>query len=341
MAAQRVAAALDHLTLPLRGEWLAVTGNLTALRQNRRFHTADLNRCWTEPEMRAMLARDPATDSPDQAEQRELMETFGAAAHRARGTLVLLDLHTTSGESPPFLVLSDSLRNRDVAGGLPGTVILGLEESVDGTLLDYMSQLGHCALVAESGSHLSAEAVCIHESYIWAAMAACGQLDRADVPGYADHMRRLRFASRSAPRVVEIRFRHDIADEDRFVMQPGFSSFQRVTRDEVLAHDRNGPVRATQSGLVLMPLYQPQGDEGFFIVKPVRRIWLKVSRVVRTLRLGVLLPLLPGVRRDPDRPDALRVNLGVARFYTREIFHLFGYRRRRREGDTLLFTRRR
>ncbi|MHC4953856.1 MAG: succinylglutamate desuccinylase/aspartoacylase family protein [Planctomycetota bacterium] len=341
LAAQRVSAALDHLSLPLRGEWLAVAGNLSALRHDRRYHTVDLNRCWTEPELRAMLARDPATDSTDQAEQRELVDAFGAAAERARGPLVLLDLHTTSGESPPFLVLSDSLRNRNVAAGLPGTVILGLEESVDGTLLDYISNLGHCALVAESASHRSAAAVALHESYIWASMASCGQLDRADVPGYADHMRRLKEASRDAPRVVEIRYRHDIKPDDRFVMQPGFRSFQRVEEGEVLAHDRDGPVRAPRGGLLLMPLYQEQGDEGFFIVKPVRPIWLKVSRIVRTLRLGRLLPLLPGVRRDPDRPDGLRVNIRVARFYTAEIFHLFGYRRRRREGEQLLFTRRR
>ena len=288
-----------------------------------------------------MLLRDPAADGPEQAEQRDLVDLLGEAAERARGDLVLFDLHTTSGESPPFLVLSDTLRNRDVAGGMPGTAILGLEESVDGTLLEYMSQLGHRAIVVESGQHAATSAVEFHESYIWVGMAAAGLLDAADVPGYADHRHRLIAAGRHAPRVVEVLHRHDVQPEDRFAMRPGFKSFQRVEAGETLAHDRHGPVRAPIGGMVLMPLYQAQGSDGFFIVRRVHRFWLKLSRLLRMMRLGRLLRLLPGVRRDPDRPDALRVNARVARFYAVQIFHLFGYRRRRREGDTYVFTRRR
>jgi len=341
LAAQRVSAALDNLSLPLRGEWMAISGNVAALRQEKRFLATDLNRCWTEPEIRAMLVRDPAADHPEQAEQRELVDVLGEAAERARGELVLFDLHTTSGESPPFLVLSDTLRNRDVAAGMPGTVILGLEESIDGTLLEYMSQLGHRAIVIESGQHAAAVAVEFHESYIWVGMAAAGQLDPADVPGYADHRRRLIAAGRGAPRVVEILYRHDVRPEDEFEMHPGYQSFARLGRGTLVARDKTGPVYSPRNGMILMPLYQPQGSDGFFVVRPVRRFWLKLSRVVRTLRLGRLLTLLPGVHRDPDRPDALRVDPHVARFYAVQIFHLFGYRRRRREGETLVFTRRR
>jgi len=340
LAAQRVCAALDQLSLPLRGEWLALAGNLKALRQERRFLSTDLNRCWTEPEVRAMLLRDPMLDTAEQAEQRELIGIFGEAAKRARGPLILFDLHTTSGKSPPFLVLSDTIANRDVARRLPGTIILGLEESVDGTLLDYMSQIGHRGLVIESGQHSAEDAVAIHESYIWVGFAAAGQLDSADIPGFADHTRNLRAARDSAPRIVDIRYRHPVLPEDGFVMQPGFASFQQVEKDELLARDRDGPVHAPQSGMVLMPLYQDQGSDGFFLVRRVHGIWVFLSRVLRRLRLGRLLPILPGVRRDADQPDALRVDAKVARWYTVEIFHLFGYRRRRREGDTYLFTRR-
>jgi len=323
LAAQRVSAALDNLSLPIRGEWMAITGNLEALRQEKRFLEFDLNRCWTEPEVRAMLLRDPAADGPEQAEQRELVNLLGDAAERGRGHLVLFDLHTTSGESPPFLVLSDTLRNRDVAAGMPGTVILGLEESIDGTLLEYMSQLGHRAVVVESGQHKSAAAIEFHESYIWIGMAAAGLLDPADVPGYAEHRRRLIDAGRASPRVVEVLDRQDVQPSDGFTMRPGFQSFQRVEAGVHLADNSRGRITAPRSGLILMPLYQPQGSEGFFIVRRVHVFWLKLSRILRTLRLAWVLPLLPGVRRDPDRPDALRV-----------------YRRRPREGDILVFTSR-
>jgi len=340
IAARKVSDALDLLSLPLRGEWMAITGNVAALRQEKRFLAFDLNRCWTEPEIRAMLLRDPAADAPEQVEQRELIDLLGEAAERARGDLVLFDLHTTSGESPPFLVLSDTLRNRDIAAGMPGTVILGLEEAIDGTLLEYISQIGHRAVVVESGQHAATSAIEFHESYIWVGMAAAGMLDPADVPGYGEHRKRLMKAGRGSPRVVEVLERHPVDPEDAFVMLPGFKSFQRIDRHMHLAHDRSGPILAPRDGMLLMPLYQSQGSDGFFVVRRVHRFWLKLSRILRTLRLGWVLPLLPGVRRDPDRPDALRVNARVARFYAVQIFHLFGYRRRRREGDVHVFTRR-
>lgn len=340
LAAQRVSAALDNLTLPLRGEWMAIVGNVAALNADRRFLVQDLNRCWSEPEVRSMLARDPAQDSPEQSEQRELVEIFGEAAQRSRGQLIVLDLHTTSAESPPFLVLSDTLANRSIAAGLPGTVILGLEEAVDGTLLDYMSQLGHRGVVVESGQHREEKAISFHESFIWLAFAAAGLLDERDVPGYHEHAHVLREACRSAPRVVEVRHRHPVEDEDEFVMRPGFRSFQKVEQDDVIADDRSGPVRTPRAGMLLMPLYQELGSDGFFVVRPVKRFWLRVSRALRRLRLHVLLPLLPGVSKDRDRRGTLRVDPKVARLYTVEIFHLFGYRKRRSDGDMLRFSRR-
>lgn len=339
-AAQRVAAALENLSLPYRGDWIAVAGNVAALRSGRRFLSHDLNRCWTEPEVRALLARDPAEDSPEQAEQRELVEILGDAASQARGPLIVFDLHTTSAASPPFVLFSDTLANRKIARGLPGTEILGLEEAIDGTLLDYLGQIGHPGLVIESGQHEDEAAVRFHESYIWLAMAAAGALDAEDVPGYAEHKRVLREARKAAPRIVEVRYRHPVAAEDSFRMRPGFRSFQRVEEGDVLADDRHGEVRAPEAGMLLMPLYQELGSDGFFLVRPVQRFWLRLSYLLRTLRLHVLLPLLPGVRRDPDRPGSLRVDPHVARLWTVEIFHLFGYRKRRPEGDMLRFTRR-
>ena len=36
---------------------------------------------------------------------------------------------------------------------------------------------------------------------------------------------------------------------------------------EILAEDQHGAIRAKDDGLILMPLYQRKGTEGFFLVK--------------------------------------------------------------------------
>ena len=340
LAAQRVLSRLDENRPPLRGELVALAGNLGALAANRRFVQSDLNRTWIRDRI-AELRRNADSGNVEEREMCSLLEVIEATAARATTPLVVLDLHTTSGKSPPFVLVSDRLPNRPIAFALPGPVILGLEETVDGTLLEFMTEAGHRAIVIEGGQHADPASVDNHEAAIWLGLVAAGALDADDVPDHARMRRRLREATRGLPRVVELRHRHSITEENGFVMEPGFVGFQPVQQGDLLARHAAGEIRAPESGRILMPLYQDLGSEGFFLVRRVSRVWLVLSAALRRLHLHVLLPLLPGVRRDPENQNALRVNPAVARWFVVEIFHLFGYRRRRADGDRLVFSRRR
>ena len=127
-------------------------------------------------------------------------------------------------------------------------------------------------------------------------------------------------------------------------MRPGFHNFQPVRRGEVLASvDPGSGAREVQSpiaGRVLMPRYQALGDDGFFLGREVRAFWLRLSELVRRARLSWAVRLLPGVRRSADHPRGLVVDRRIARWFTVEILHLFGYRWRSREGRAVLFLRR-
>ncbi len=340
LAAQRVLARLDQDKPPLRGELVALAGNLGALAANRRFLQSDLNRTWIRDRI-AELRRNPNTGNVEEREMWSLLEMIEATAARATTPLVVLDLHTTSGKSPPFVLISDRLPNRPIAFALPGPVILGLEETVDGTLLEFLTEEGHRAIVIEGGQHADPASVDNHEAAIWLALQAVCARDAANVPDNEQMRRRLRQAPKGLPRVVELRHRHTITEGNGFVMEPGFVGFKPVRQGDLLARHAAGEIRAPVSGRILMPLYQEQGTEGFFIVRRVSRLWLVLSAALRRLHLHVLLPLLPGVRLDPDNRNALRVNPTIARWFVVEIFHLFGYRRRRSDGDLLLFSRRR
>lgn len=50
-------------------------------------------------------------------------------------------------------------------------------------------------------------------------------------------------------------------------MLPGYENFQLVKKGEVIAEDSNGPIVVKEDGLLLMPLYQNKGEDGFFIIK--------------------------------------------------------------------------
>lgn len=123
-------------------------------------------------------------------------------------------------------------------------------------------------------------------------------------------------------------------------MRPGYVNFQPIARGETLASDWRGPIRADESGLILMPLYQALGDDGFFVARVVRPFWLGMSRVMRKSGAAGILHLLPGVRRQVDNPNVLFVNTRMARFFPLQLFHLFGFRKMRWTDDWLTVTRR-
>jgi succinylglutamate desuccinylase len=108
-----------------------------------------------------------------------------------------------------------------------------------------------------------------------------------------------------------------------------------------LASDVAGKVRAPLSGLVLMPLYQEQGEDGYFLVRPVRPFWLRLSERVRPWRLERFLHWLPGVGRHPEHDGAFIVDRRIARWEALQIFHLLGFRRRGAAGRYLVMARRR
>ncbi len=341
VAVERVLAAVAAADVPVRGRLIALAGNLPALAERRRFLSRDLNRGWGAAALAALAARPEPARSPEDGQQAELLERFEEALRTASGPVLFVDLHTSSADGPPFLCLADTIDNRrlGLATGVP--IILGIEETIDGAALEWFGARGVAALAAEGGRHEHPDTVGNHEALLWLLLARVGLVS----PGAFDlapHRAHLRRAVGDAPPIVEITRRHAIAPADRFRMAPGFVNFAPVARGQLLAHDARGEIRAESACRVLLPLYQPQGDDGFFLARPVARFWLRVAAWLRALRADALLPFLPGIRRDPDDPDTLLADRRVARWFTVEVFHLLGYRRERPRGERVLaFTRRR
>jgi succinylglutamate desuccinylase len=342
----------------MRGDLVGLAGNLGALECGRRFIDEDLNRMWQRARVDAVLARtrpvaggNPVPDSaaPDPApaaplgtaelrEQRELLEVLDRELDEARGDVFVLDLHTTSAESAPFATLGDTRANREFALMLPLPVVLGLEEQIDGAMLEHLDQRGFVGIGIEGGEHEAKASVQAHEDSLWIALAALDMVAAADIPDLAHRRARLAHASQGLPRALEVRYRHDIRPEDTFKMVPGFRNFERVEAGQVVGASRSGPVEAPESGRIFLPLYQELGNDGFFIVHDVNPAWLRVSAVLRGLGVDHLAPFIPGVKRHPERAGALVLRLEPSRILI-GMLHLLGFRKRV-EADRVLMIRR-
>ena len=322
----------------LNGRVYFLSGNTRALGKRLRFIDADLNRHWTPHNMSSRGAEEFSAKSEGR-ELTELDRILDGILITAMDEVFVLDLHSTSSEGISFATVGDTLRNRDFAQKFPVPILLGIEEQLDGTMLEYLNNAGAVTLGFEGGQHLSAKTVENHEAMVWLALTNSNILNVAQIPNFQTHRRLLTRGTRDS-RIFEVRYRHAITSEDKFQMKPGFDNFDPVTRGDVLASDKNGAVTASESGLLLMPLYQKLGEDGFFIGREIARTWLWLSGILRRIGIQKIVHLLPGVSRDPADPATLIVNTRIASLFPLQIFHLLGFRRRRWAGNKLVVSRR-
>ena len=314
----------------LRGDVVALAGNLKALKAGKRFLDQDLNRGFS----RCAVSVD--ADIAEDHERTELLDVLDDAFANARGPVVLLDLHTTSGKGAPFGVFADTMVSRNFARRFPVPLVLGLEEELVGTLVDYVGLMGHVAVGFEGGQHDDPKSIDHLASIVWLALAELGLVERS-----VDAERRaLECEAKDAPRILEVTYRHAVATSDGFLMLPGFSSFQLIEQGQVIAEDVSGDVASPESGYLLMPLYQNQGNDGFFVVQKVRVFWLWLSALLRYARAGRIVHWLPGIDRVEGEEHRVLVYRRVARWYSLQFLHLLGFRRREEHDDILLMERR-
>lgn len=339
-AAQRVFARIDAESMALRGRFAALAGNLTAQSRGRRFVEMDLNRMWSPADVRALLERDATNDRVEEREQRELIAAIDAHVASHAGAVIILDLHSTSADAPPFSIISDTLQNRRIAFALSVPVILGLEEVIRGTIQDYYGECGYVTAAIEGGQHDDPSTIDRVESALWITLVRSGVLAAGLAPDLERHRRRLRDASRGLPSVVEVIHRHGRAESDGFRMLDGFMNFSPIRRGQLVAHDVSGDIRAPVGGMLVLPSYQLSGDDGYFVGRRVKRIWLRVSTLARRLRLDRLAPWLPGVRRHRVDRDVMIADPRITRWLVPNIFHLLGFRRLPPQDGFLVFQRR-
>ncbi len=342
-ALQRACAKLENQHLIRRGTFVGIAGNLSALARKSRYLDEDLNRIWTKDRVES----DHGTAGPsggrvaEEHEAREILREIQRASRNAVRDVYIVDLPTTSGDSPPFGLVADTLRNRAFALKFPIPIVLGLEEHLDGTLMEYFNHKGFVTLAFEGGRHDSPESSVLLESCIWMGLNLLEMLDGlAPATSLESANRELQRVGEGYPRVLEVRHHHHVDPEDQFRMEPGFSGFQMVKAGDVIARDRSGEIAAAIDGRVLLPLYQSQGSDGYFLMREFSTFWLSVSAALRRMRLDAILHWLPGVTRSIHDPNTLTINRRVARWFALQVFHLLGYRRRQMDGETLTMTRR-
>ncbi len=255
------------------GRLLALRGNLAALQSGQRFIDKDLNRNWTEENV-ARIRSSPATswDMEDREIASLLHVIDQEIADYRPERIVVLDLHTTTADGGIFSIATDDPESLEIAIELHAPVIRGILAGINGTILHYFNKKRYgpriTAVGFESGQHYDPLSINRAIAAITNCMRTIGCVNSKHVENRHDEL--LIEYSKDLPKVADFITAHTIRAGDDFRMKEGYQNFGSVRKGEILAYDRHGPITAVEDGLVLMPLYQPQGEDGFFLIRAVQ-----------------------------------------------------------------------
>lgn len=263
-AAERVLARLRKGDVPFAGELVALRGNVAAIEQKKRYNARDLNRVWSDADVAALEARAPDPTIAEDREQRELLAAIRAAIARARGPVVVVDLHSTSAAGVPFVACGSSMKEKTFVAELPLPIIVGLAEKVNGALSAYWNAHGCTAFTVEGGQHDDPATVDNLEAALILSLETAKMVTENALPEIRAALRLLDSRRGDLPRMMEVVSRYAITPDQGFTMVPGFRNLDWAKGSQLLARDKNGEIRAERDGLVILPLYQGQGDDGFF-----------------------------------------------------------------------------
>lgn len=251
-----------------KGEWIGLIANTGAIREGVRFVNEDMNRIWF-PSIVDKIRRAPDSDlgSVERQEIKEILQVIDPYLLQNDQPVIFVDLHSFSAPGGLFLITPRNPKNIELGSGLETPLIFGVDDVLQGTAIRYISQLGHISYAFEGGEHHSPDTFTNMVAFMLLLSKKAGVIDSSYVREFDGFHHRLARESENLPRRVELIYQHLIEPDDQFVMKPGYENFQPVQKGEWLADDKNGKIHASYDGYILMPLYQSQGEDGFFIVR--------------------------------------------------------------------------
>ena len=264
LALKEVFKQLEKTKPSINGKIVGVAGNQKALNENKRYIDEDLNRTWTEENVKK--------NNPQTHEEKEMFEIIEVLNEYSNGDYTkryFLDCHTTSSASLPYVSVQEVNDNDQWAHKFPTYIIRGFSDIITGDIDHYLSRTGMTGFVFEAGQHIDETSQENHEGVIWLALKEACDLDLTEISTYPECVER--FTKKNAPdqKTFEILHRHGLEDGDTFEMKPGYSNFQKIEKGEVLAIQNGEELKSKWDAYIFMPLYQAQGNDGFFVVQEV------------------------------------------------------------------------
>jgi succinylglutamate desuccinylase len=264
-ALKRVFTALENTKPKINGCIVGVLGNKLALERDVRYIDEDLNRTWTEDNI--IQNKKETSEQRETLEIIEVLEQFPEAEYSKR---YFMDCHTTSSDSLPYVSVQLVNDNNKWAQNFPTYIVQGFSDIVYGAIDHYLSRIGLTGFTFEAGQHTNKNSTENHEGMMWLALKEACDLDLTKIPEYPLCVEK--FSVKNAPdqKTFRIIYRHGLEENDTFKMKSGFKNFQKIYKGDLIALQNGKEIKSEWDARIFMPLYQSQGNDGFFVIEEVK-----------------------------------------------------------------------
>ncbi|GEQ87247.1 hypothetical protein ULMS_27550 [Patiriisocius marinistellae] len=263
-ALKNVFKILNQRSPKIEGKIIGIIGNSEALKKKVRFIDEDLNRTW----IKNKIEKNKNLTS-EELEMHDIIDKIKGIQNNKFSQTYFIDCHTTSSASLPYISVQQLGENNRWAQQFPIHIIRGFSDIVTGTIDGYLSNQGYTGFTVEAGQHNDLNSEQYHEGCIWIALQeACG-LDFNQLPDIPQAVLKT-MNDTPAQKTFNIIHRFGLQENDDFKMEPGFKNFQSIERGEHIAMLNGKKINSVWDAFIFMPLYQPQGNDGFFIVEEIK-----------------------------------------------------------------------
>lgn len=267
-AVSSIIELLKQRKVEFRGRVLGIRANLHALQHGVRYVDEDMNRIWFTSIIEDIRSKpEHHLRSSERIEVKRLLRILDRLQENSSEKVILADVHTFSAEGAMFTIPGKVKEHRELLSQIYAPMVFGIGESLRGTALKYYQKRGILSFALEGGQHTNQLTQYNITASLFLMLQALGCIKAEHYPEIAKFREHLQSHTRQLPAQTELVYQHMIEEGDEFKMRPGYSNFQKVKEGEWLASDRRGKIEAQCDGYILMPLYQEQGNDGFFIIK--------------------------------------------------------------------------
>ena len=275
MALRSVFSYLREKEIAVRENVIGILGNREAYCQGVRYCQQDLNRLFL-PEYIRQVRAIPSGHTDEALELLEITQLVELLEAEVSEPPYFVDCHTTSSASIPYISLNDGFTDSYCfAQHIPATRVIGVEKEIKGCLSEWLNLRGWHGFTFEAGQHEAMVSVQNQEAVIWLALLQSGCLSESDAPS---RIRQARETLRSQGNQQEKTYRtvssYRIMEDEDFRMEPGFINLQAIQKGTQLAVSNGRSVYAPEDAYLLMPLYQKQGNFGFFTAEEINDSYL-------------------------------------------------------------------